>query len=263
VRYNQAEGIKAHMQGFDSKAQAGRGIVRQPLVWGGLLLLLVGAVALCPHVRATLPTSLTPETSPLRLALATAPATATALPAPAITATSCASPPPTASPTRTPARPIRLVIPAIDLDAPIIPVSWQPLEIDGRTMGTWELADTRAAGWHETSALLGEIGNTVLNGHNTTGGEVFRNLHRLSAGDAVFVYGKDTPDEMPFAYSVAEKLILPEGGEPLEVRIDNARYILATEDERLTLVTCHPYGSLRNRLIVIAYPEEDLARADE
>jgi sortase (surface protein transpeptidase) len=38
------------------------------------------------------------------------------------------------------------------------------------------------------------------------------------------------------------------------VRLRNAEYIAPTADERLTLVTCHPYGSLRNRLVIIAYP---------
>ena len=42
----------------------------------------------------------------------------------------------------------------------------------------------------------------------------------------------------------------------MEVRLKNARHILPTEDERLTLVTCHPYGSLQYRLIVIAFPVE-------
>ena len=45
-----------------------------------------------------------------------------------------------------------------------------------------------------------------------------------------------------------------DAGLPLEVRVKNASYIQPTRDERLTLVTCHPYGSLRNRLIVIARP---------
>ena len=58
----------------------------------------------------------------------------------------------------------------------------------------------------------------------------------------------------PYTYAVSEILLLPEAGQPLEVRLDNARYILPTADERLTLVTCHPYGSLRYRLIVIAFP---------
>jgi sortase (surface protein transpeptidase) len=55
---------------------------------------------------------------------------------------------------------------------------------------------------------------------------------------------------------VSETLILPEAGQPLGVRRENARYVMPTDDERLTLVTCHPYGSLRNRLIVIARPDE-------
>jgi sortase A len=109
-----------------------------------------------------------------------------------------------------------------------------------------------AAGWHETSAPLGAPGNTILNGHNTTNGEVFRDLYTLEAGDTITVYAGDAP----YTYTVTEILILPEGGQPMEVRLENARYILPTDDERLTLVTCHPYGSLRNRLILIAHPQE-------
>jgi sortase A len=110
-----------------------------------------------------------------------------------------------------------------------------------------------AAGWHETSAPLGVPGNTVLNGHNTTNGEVFRDLYTLEAGDTITSYSGDTP----YAYSVTAVLILPEAGQPLEVRAENARYILPSDDERLTLVTCHPYGSLRYRLIVIAHAQEE------
>jgi sortase A len=114
----------------------------------------------------------------------------------------------------------------------------------------WSLPETRAAGWHETSASLGVSGNTVLNGHNTSNGEVFRDLYKLEAGDEVLLHS----GEVICTYAITEVLILPEAGQPLEVRIENASYIQPTEDERLTLVTCHPYGSLRNRLIVIAYP---------
>ena len=94
-------------------------------------------------------------------------------------------------------------------------------------------------------------GNTVLNGHNTTHGEVFRDLYTLQVGDAITIYAGD----VPHTYAITETLILPEAGQPLEVRLENARYILPTDDERLTLVTCHPYGSLRYRLIVIARPK--------
>ena len=69
----------------------------------------------------------------------------------------------------------------------------------------------------------------------------------------IIVYSGDTSH----TYAVTEVLILPEAGQPLEVRIENAHYVLPTDDERLTLVTCHPYGSLQNRLIVFAYPNNE------
>jgi len=149
-----------------------------------------------------------------------------------------------------PAPPTRIVIPTLDVDAPVVPVSLQSTQVDGQTQTAWEVPATYAAGWHETSAPPGTPGNTVLNGHNTSNGEVFRYLYTLKAGDEVTVYSEDTP----YTYTVSDVLILPEAGQPMEVRIENARYIMPTDDERLTLVTCHPYGSLRYRLIVIAHP---------
>lgn len=107
-----------------------------------------------------------------------------------------------------------------------------------------------AAGWHETSAPMGMPGNTVLNGHNTTNGEVFRDLYTLEVGDAIIVYAGN----IPYAYAITETLLLPEAGQPLEVRLENARYAMPTGDERLTLVTCHPYGSLHYRLVIISRP---------
>lgn len=147
--------------------------------------------------------------------------------------------------------PTRILIPKINVDAPVVAASTVQVEIDAQTQSVWEVPDAYAAGWHKTSAPLGVAGNTVLNGHNTTNGEVFRELFTLDAGDRIVAFSGDTQ----YAYSVSEVLVLPEGGQPLEVRTANAQYILHTPDERLTLVTCHPYGSLRNRLIVIAQPD--------
>jgi LPXTG-site transpeptidase (sortase) family protein len=118
---------------------------------------------------------------------------------------------------------------------------------------TWEVPEQYAVGWQETSSALDVPGNTVLNGHNTTNGEVFRNLYTLRPGDTITMYSGETP----FTYIVTETLILAETGQSLETRQENAQYVLPTADERLTLVTCHPYGSLRNRLIVIARPVKE------
>lgn len=160
----------------------------------------------------------------------------------------------TATPTPTPFTgfvPASLKMPSFDLDAPIVPIGIKSVTVNGIAALMWDVPNFRAAGWHETSARLGVPGNTVLNGHNTANGEVFRDLYKVLEGALVLVTSQEGEE---FAFRVKEKYILPEAGQPLEVRLQNARYVQATADERLTMVTCHPYGSLANRLIVIAFP---------
>jgi LPXTG-site transpeptidase (sortase) family protein len=200
----------------------------------------------------TLPPTQTPEPTPLPTETPTIPSTETAVPTPT------ATPSPTATPAATPtppppagAVPQRVVIPAIRLDAPVVSIGWKVERIDGQNQAIWDVPNWHAAGWHNSSAPLGVVGNTVFNGHNTLNGEVFRDLYRLEVGAEIFVEGEN--GEM-FAYRVGEKYVVREAGQPLSVRLENARYIQETPDERLTLVTCHPYGSLQNRLLVIAYP---------
>jgi len=234
-----------------------RGSVVKALIGGGVLLLLVGGFLIYPYASSRLAdVPATPAAAPSRKALIMA---ATATEALAIGAPTASPVPtlvyaPTFTPTATalPAIPDRIVISVIGLDAPVVPVAKTMIEVYGQEQPTWSLPEVRAAGWHETSAPLGVPGNTVLNGHNTSHGEVFRDLYTLKEGDEIVVYA----DEVAYTYAVTETLILPEAGQPIEVRIENARYIQPTSDERLTLVTCHPYGSLRNRLIVIARPAE-------
>jgi len=57
-----------------------------------------------------------------------------------------------------------------------------------------------------------------------------------------------------YTYAVTEKHILKEKGETAEVRLENARWIAPTSDERLTMVTCWPYTSNTHRLVVVARP---------
>jgi LPXTG-site transpeptidase (sortase) family protein len=167
------------------------------------------------------------------------------------TPTPAAAPQPAATPQFAGIAPARIRIPAIRLDAPVVPIDWEVLETADGVQGIWKVPDWRAGGWHNTSALLGVPGNTVLNGHNTTYGEVFRDLYKLQVGAEILLEGEDA---LTYTYTVESLYILREANQPLEVRLENARYILPTTDERLTLVTCHPYGSIQNRLIVIARP---------
>jgi LPXTG-site transpeptidase (sortase) family protein len=148
------------------------------------------------------------------------------------------------------APPTRLLIPQLGIDAPIVPVGWSIQWVSGRRVGVWDTPDGGAVGWHQGSAPLGGDGNTVLNGHNTTGGEVFRNLYTLEAGDPLTIYS----ELEPYTYVVSATLVLPEAGQSWDLRLRNASLLEPTLDERVTLVTCHPYGSLRNRLVIVAVP---------
>lgn len=149
-----------------------------------------------------------------------------------------------------PGPPTRLVIPAIGLDAPVVPADSKTISIAGKEYQQWKAPDRFAVGWHTTSAEPGQLGNTVLNGHNNIKGEVFKNLERLSVGDQIQVYSY----EGVFSYEIANLMILPEKYEQLDTRMNNAQWILPSQDERLTLVTCWPYKSNTHRLIIVARP---------
>jgi sortase A len=153
------------------------------------------------------------------------------------------TPPPASKP------PDRLIIPAIELDSSIVPVSWYSVEEGGSQYSVWEVAD-RVVGWHKTAALPGNVGNIVLSGHHNIQGQIFRYLVDLEPGDHVLVYVED----QAYYYAVTEKMILKEKGEPAQVRQQNATWIGPTKDERLTMVTCWPYTNNTHRLVVIAKP---------
>lgn len=154
-----------------------------------------------------------------------------------------------------PSQPVRLVIPKLGVDSAIQRVGLAQKEENGMTYYQWNVPRDDGVGWHESSALLGQTGNTVLNGHNNIHGEVFRNLIELEIGDEIIVYGM----EREFVYKVIHQEIMPENGQSLTVRLDNARWIYPTGDERITLVSCWPYATNSNRIVVIAKPVHSLS----
>ena len=146
----------------------------------------------------------------------------------------------------------RLEIAAIGLDAPIQTVGLIELDDNGRSYRQWQVPSDYAVGWHMSSAAPGSAGNTVLNGHNNVHGAVFRELIDLALGDEITVYeGGQTHH-----YQVAHREVLEEKGQPLDVRLDNAKWMLPTSDERLTLITCWPYTGATHRVIVVAIPDD-------
>ena len=146
--------------------------------------------------------------------------------------------------------PVRIVIPSIGLNAPIVPAPVDFEKIAGKEFLQWFVPDEFASGWHSTSAMLGETGNTVLNGHHNAFGEVFVSLVDLNEGDFILVESAQSR----FKYQITNKMILSEKYEQLDVRMKNAQWILPSIDERLTLISCWPYETNTHRLIVVARP---------
>lgn len=149
-----------------------------------------------------------------------------------------------------PSVPVRILIPSINLDAPVIPAPVDFETVAGKEFLQWFVPDEYAVGWHTTSAMLGEPGNTVLNGHHNAYGEVFVSLVDINEGDIIWVES----DQSRYSYQVTNKMILPEKYEQLDVRMNNAQWIMPSVDERLTIITCWPYESNTHRLIIVARP---------
>ena len=129
-------------------------------------------------------------------------------------------------PTPGPRQASRIIIPAIEIDVPVV-------EGDG-----WEELKM-GAGHRIGSANPGERGNVVVSGHNDVYGEIFRYLEDLNIGNEVIVYAGDTP----YSYLVAAKMVV----EPAEVSL-----LEPTPNATLTLITCYPYMIDTQRLVIIA-----------
>ncbi|CAL9516998.1 class F sortase [Streptomyces sp. enrichment culture] len=102
---------------------------------------------------------------------------------PAATATPPSKPAAGPRPAAGPA-PVRLLIPAIGVDTPVMPLG---LAADGTVQVPPVEADDRA-GWYRHSPVPGRTGPSVLLGHVTVGryGDgVFRHLGRLRPGDRI------------------------------------------------------------------------------
>lgn len=156
--------------------------------------------------------------------------------------------------------PVRMEIPAIGLETAVREVGLTSVTAGDETYYQWEVPDAYEAGWHFNSALLGEAGNTVFNGHHNINGEVFRDLIDLELGDTIVLYDR----YQAYTYTIFAIEILAERDQPLDVRLENAQWILPTTDERITLITCWPYTDNSHRLVVVAEPaDESRASADE
>ncbi len=95
------------------------------------------------------------------------------------------------------------------------------------------------AGHMPTTPLPGQPGNSVISGHRTTYGAPFEDLDVLGPGDLIEV---ETAIGV-HVYEVRESFIV----KPTDIWVTDPR-----EGAWLTLTTCHPRFSARERLIIVA-----------
>ncbi|MBN1305156.1 MAG: class D sortase [Anaerolineales bacterium] len=129
-------------------------------------------------------------------------------------------------PTPGPEQAIRIQIPAIDVDAPIV-------QGDG-----WEQLKKGVA-QHLGSANPGQSGNMVLSAHNDVYGEIFRYLDRLQPGDQVVLYTQ----MRQYTYTITRTEIV----EPTQVEV-----MAPTSDATVTLISCYPYLVNKQRIVVFS-----------
>ncbi|MER5769743.1 class F sortase [Streptomyces sp. NPDC001985] len=88
-----------------------------------------------------------------------------------------------------PSRPVKLSIPAIVIEAPLLGVG---LDTEGR-LGAPPLSKPRAAGWYRGGPSPGETGTALIVGHRDTrtGAAIFLNLNALKRGQKVEVVRAD------------------------------------------------------------------------
>lgn len=129
-------------------------------------------------------------------------------------------------PTSAPNQAVRLQIPALNIDAPII-------QGDG-----WEQLK-KGVGQYIGSAAPGEDGNVVLSAHDDVYGEIFRYLDRLVPGDQVVVYTQ----QRQYTYIVDRTVIV----EPTAVEV-----MASTGSPTVTLISCYPYLVNNKRIVVFA-----------
>jgi len=172
----------------------------------------------------------------------TAAAAATRLPPP----TPIATPGPSSE---RPSAPLRIIIPAVDIDARVVDVAWHVVDFGDDVHGVWDTV-AGAAGHHRGSADPGQPGNCVLSAHSSdAGGAVFRRLDELNNGDIVELCAVDG---QRYQYTVSAVLVLDELSATLAEKREHAQWLDPVDGSVLTLVTCWPPWSYTHRIVVRA-----------
>lgn len=131
---------------------------------------------------------------------------------------------------------------------------WQPRPVyEGTSLDLLE----EGVGHYPGTALPGAVGNVALAGHRVTYGKPFNQVEELRAGDAVLV---ETAQAW-YTYRVTSTQVVRPDQVEVIAAVPGDETAVPTE-RMLTLTTCHPMFSARERFVVHAVLEEWQPRAD-
>jgi sortase A len=133
-------------------------------------------------------------------------------------------------PTPGPQQAVRIQIPAISVDHPVV-------------QGDGYEQLKKGVGQFIGSPNPGQVGNIVLSAHNDVFGEIFRDLDQLNPGDEVVLF----TNQRTFTYVVQDTKIV----EPTQVEV-----MAPTNEPVVTLISCYPYLVDNKRIVVRAYLKE-------
>ena len=133
-------------------------------------------------------------------------------------------------PTPGPQQAVRIQIPAIGVDHPVV-------QGDG-----WEQLK-KGIGQHIGTPNPGEQGNLVLSAHNDVFGEIFRDLDKLKPGDEIIVF----TSQRTYTYTVQQSQIV----EPTQVEV-----MAQSQEPVVTLISCYPYMVDDQRYVITAYLQD-------
>jgi sortase A len=129
-------------------------------------------------------------------------------------------------PTPGPEQAVRIQIPAIGVDAPIV-------QGDG-----WDQLK-KGVGQYVGSPDPGKTGNLVLSAHNDIFGQIFRDLDKLKTGDQVIIFSQ----MHQYVYVITRSQIVSKS--QVEVMAPTKRPVV-------TLISCYPYMVDNKRIVISA-----------
>ena len=133
-------------------------------------------------------------------------------------------------PTPGPQQAVRIQVPAIQVEAPVV-----------QGDGAEQLK--KGVGQHVGTPNPGQKGNVVMAAHNDVFGQIFQNLDKLKAGDQVILFSS----QRSYTYIVRQVQIV----EPTQVEVMNQ-----TPEAIVTLISCYPYMVDNKRIVVTAALQE-------